>query len=276
MKHILRPKFLPILVLLFSVLGFLLRLQTFGTGPDGDGLYAPQPVAWWLLVAVTVAALTLIAITVARLRANGSFSDNFPPSVSAAAGCVFALVGLISSALPLLSAGDGLSTATGLIGLAASAAMVAVAIARYKGAPPFFLCHPAISIYLGLRIFLLGKQWGNESQLGLFLLPLFSLIFVMMASYHLATFDVELGVRKTCLFWSLGGAYFCIVTLADRSEPLLYGGLAVWLLTNLCSLRPIKKRCAEEPQEQPPQEEAAPEVLRPMTMDEIDQHMDLK
>lgn len=275
MKHILRPKFLPFLVLLFSVLGFLLRLQTFGTGPDGDGLYAPQPVAWWLLAAVTVATLTLIAITVARLKAAGSFQDNFPPSLSAAVGCGFAFVGLISSALPLFQAGDFLSTVNGLLGILASAAMVAVAIARYKGTPPFFLCHPAISIYLGLRIFLLGRDWGNESQLGLFLLPLFSLIFVMMASYHLATFDVELGVRKTSLFWSLSGVYFCIVTLADRSEPLLYGGLAVWLLTNLCSLRPMKKRRAEESQEQPPQE-AAPEVLRPMTMDEIDQQMDLK
>lgn len=276
MKHFLRPRFLPFIVLLFSVLGFLLRLQTFGKGADEDGLYAPQPVAWWLLVIVTVALLGLIVYTCSRLKANGGFSDNFPPSISAAVGCGFAFVGILSSALPLLGAGEFLSTLAGVFGLAASAAMAAVALARYQGKPPFFLCHAVVSIYLGLRIFLLGKQWGNESQLGLFLLPFFALIFVMLAAYHLATFDVGLGARKTSLFWSLGGAYLCIVSLADRTEPLLYAGLAVWLLTNLCSLRPLRKPRSETADAPSDQEEAPQDPLRPLTMDEINQQMDLK
>ena len=272
MKQILRPKYLPYLVLLFSVLGFLLRLRTFGSGKDSDGLYQPQPLVWVLLAVVSIAVVALIFITVARLKNNGSFSDNFPPSLISAIGCAVGAAGMLSSALEVLTAGDSLSNITGILGIAAAIGLAIAAAARLKGKPPFFLCHVAVSLYLGLQIFNHSRLWGNESQVGVFMFPLLALIFAMLASYHLATFDVDMGVRKTSLFWSLSAAYLCTVTLADRSEPLLFGSLAVWLFTNLCSLRPIKKTAPtlEELPEDQPQDD------RPMTLEEIDQQMDLK
>lgn len=257
MNQILRPKFLPLLVLLFSTLGFLLRLQTFGNGPDAEGLYAPQPTAWWLLTLVTLAMMAVLILTVLRLKVNGGFDKHFPPSKLATFGCCFALVGLIGSALSLSQYQDTLSFLTCVAGLIASAAMGVIAFARYRGIPPYFLCHPAVCVYLGLRIFIMGKQWGNESQIGLFLFPLLALVFVMLASYHLATFDVDLGQRKPSIFWSMGGAYLCLVSLADRTDPLLYAGLAVWLLTNHCNLHPLREKKPqleelEEPKESTP------------------------
>lgn len=276
MKQILRPKYLPFLVLFCSLLGYFLQLRILGNGPDSEGLYALQPLAWVFLAVLTAMLLVLIRVTCGRLKINGSFADNFPASVPATVGCCVGLLGIASSALQALAAGDILSTATAILGAAATVAMVNVAVSRYKGHPAFFLSHAAISLYWGLQVFLHCKNWGNESQIGVFLVPFLALIFLMLASYHYATFDVDLGNRKSCLFWSLGGAYLCIVAMADKAELLIFGTQAVWLLTNLCALNSLKKPRPDDADEPTGEEAEATPDTRTMTMEEISLHMDLK
>ena len=84
----------------------------------------------------------------------------------------------------------------------------------------------------------------------------------MLAVYQLACFDVNLGKRKTCLFWSLSSVYFSLLSLPSGDEPLFYAGMAIWLLTNLCSVRPLKVR---KPQQTEPAPETAPEAAAPET-----------
>lgn len=276
MKIELRPKHLPFLVLITGLLGFFLRMWILGDGPDKHGLYARQPLPWvylWLLTGLTIVTIVWL---ISRLKNPGAYAENYPASVSTAIGSGLAALGFLTDAIPLLTGGeDLLALLAGLTGTLAAVAMAAVAFARLRGRKPFFLCHGAVSLYLALRIFEQCRSWSNEPQLGTFLIPFLALICVMLAAYHLTTFDVDLGKRRSSLFWSLSGVYFCLVSLADGTDMLFYGCMAIWLLTNLCSLRPLKKSEPEEGSTELPKEasdDASP--VSDMSLEELDHWLD--
>lgn len=261
MKKYLHPKFLPILVPAAGLLGLLLRLWTMGGGPDQEGLYAPQPVAWTLLWIVTILTLSAVVLMSAKLKNPGRYSDNFPASPIGAAGHVLAALGIMMSSLSILmSASELLASMTGLLGVGSAVCLMVLAFARYQGRKTSFLLHAVPCLFFALRIFLLCRTWSNESQIGAFLFQFLSSICVMLASYQLACFDVNLGKRKTSLFWSLSGVYFCLLALPGSGEPVFYIGMMAWLLTNLCSLRPLKARKPQSVPETAPEPPAEPEV----------------
>lgn len=241
MKKILRPDTLPFLALLGGVVGFLLRLWTLGSGPDAEALYEPQPVAWVLLWAVSILVLALIRWQAGRLKVDGTHADCYPASVTAAIGNVLAAVGIALPALDMLQSGyDLLSKAGGILGILSMVCLIPVAVARYQGKQPYFLLHFPPCLFLALRIFDQCRSWSGHSQLGVFLIPFLALIFLLVATHQKTTFDVDLGVRKQSVFWSLSSAYLCIVSLADRTDMLFFGCMAIWMITDLCSLRSLK------------------------------------
>lgn len=241
MKKLLRPDLLPFLTLIGGLAGFLLRLWTLGTGPDAEALYQPQPTAWVLLWAVTILVLALIRWQAGRLKVDGTHADCYPASITAAVGNLLAAVGIAVPALDMLLHGtDLLSTIGGILGCLSLVCLIPVAVARYQGKQPWFLLHFAPCLFLALRIFDRCRDWSGHSQLGVFLLPFLALIFLLVASYQKTTFDVDLGVRKNSVFWSLSSAYLCIVALADKDDMLFFGCMAIWMLADLCSLLPLK------------------------------------
>lgn len=247
MRKILHPKFLPILVPVASLLGLLLRIWTLGGGHNAAGLYAPQPLAWTLLWIVTAATLALIFAITRRLKNPGRFSDNFPASPLGAAGCALAGLSVIYSCLTtLVSATDLLATLTGILGLVSAAALLLSAVIRYQGKKPHFAIHAIVCLFFALRVFDRCKHWSNLTQTGTFLFQFLASICVMLAAYQLCCFDVNLGNRKSSLFWSLSAVYFCVLALPIGDDPFFYGGMLLWLMTNLCSVRPL---IAGKPQE---------------------------
>lgn len=263
MKKYLHPKFLPILVPVAGLLGLVLRLWTMGDGPDAEGLYAPQPAAWTLLWIVTALTLAAIVLLSARLKNPGRYFDNFPPSLAGAVGNALAALGIMMSGLSILtSAADWLSLVTGILGVVSAIGLIVVAFARYNGKKPSFVLHAIPCLFFALRIFERCKAWSNIPQISIFLFEFLASICVMLAVYQLTCFDVNLGKRKTCLFWSLSSVYFSLLSLPSGDEPLFYAGMAIWLLTNLCSVRPLKVR---KPQQTEPAPETAPEAAAPET-----------
>lgn len=255
MKKYLHPKFLPILIPAAGLLGLVLRLWTMGDGPDQEGLYAPQPLAWTLLWGITIVTLAAIVLLSARLKNPGRYCDNFPPSRIGAAGNALASLGIMISALTILiSAADLLASITAILGIVSAMALILAAFARYSGKKPSFVLHAITCLFFALRIFQQCKGWSNIPQIGVFLFQFLASICVMLATYQFACFDVNLGKRRISLFWSLSGVYFSLLSLPGGEEPLFYAGMAIWLLTNLCSVRPLKAR-------KPPQTEPAPEAV---------------
>jgi len=237
--------YLPLIVSLAGVVGFALRLWTQGGGPEAEGLYAAAPVAWILLWLVTAAVPVVTVILCRPLKDAGKYTDHFPASPISAIGSVLAALAIVLAALNRLTGDENtLSFITGILGLVAGCLMVVVGYDRLKGRRPVFFCHAVVCLFFALDIFDMCRVWSNETQTGVFIFAFLSRLCVMLAAYHLCAFDVDLGKRQASLLWSLLGVYLCLVALADRTDILFYGCLALWLMTNLCSLRPTKKRKA--------------------------------
>ena len=261
MKKFIRPRHLPALVVFAGLLGFVFRIWIIGLGPNSEGLYKPQPMAWALLWILTALVLTAVTLVPRRLRSPGRYSDHFPASIPGAVGVALAALSCLTSAFGVLkTAGNTLTTVTALLGLASAVCLGLAAYARFTGKRPMVVAHTVPCLYFALLIFDRCKNWSNEPQIGLYLFPFLASVCIMLATYQRACFDVNLGKRRSYLFWSLSGAYFCILTLPSCDDLLFYGSMAIWLLTNLCSLRPLTKR-RQQPEETPtPVAEAAPKA----------------
>lgn len=262
MKKYLHPKFLPILVPTAGLLACVLRLWTMansnGLGPDSEGLYAPHPVAWALLWIVTIGTVAAIVLLSARLKNPGRYVDNFPASIPGAVGNVLAALGIMLYSLRLLTTGSELLyTATGILGIASAIGLMIAAFNRFRGQKCSFLLHAIPCLFFALRIFERCKAWSNIPQVSVFLFPFLASVCAMLASYQLSCFDVNLGKRKKSLFWSLCGVYCAMISVIGSDDPLFYLCIGAWLLTNLCSVRPLKAR---KPQQEQPAAEAAPEA----------------
>lgn len=272
MNKFLKAKYLPFLALIAGVLGFGLRMLLVNVELDEGGLYPPQPVTWVLFWLISVLLMAAIIFMTRRLEYAGTFQDNFPPSLTAAIGSFVGAAGLLISTLPLFPHADTLSALTGYSGILAAIALAVVAVARYQGKPPFFLCHLSVSAHMILRIFYFSRLWNNTTQMGTFLPMLLAMSCVMLAAYYLTPFDVGMGSRRSSLFWSLMSVHFCLTSLADRTDMVFYGTMALWLLTNLCSLRRLR-------QPEPEAQEEGPTDLPPvseMTLDELNDWLDQK
>lgn len=262
MKKYLNPRNLPILLPFAAALGLLLRLWTMGGGPNSEGLYAPQPAAWVLLWIVTIGTVVCIIAMSRPLKKPGRYADNFPKSILGAAGCAAAAIGMGISALPdLTNSTDLLATATGFMGALSAVSLLLTGWSRFQGVKPSFVLHVVPCLGMALRIFDRCKYWSNETQTGVFLFQFLASACVMLAMYQMCCFDVNLGNRKSSLLWSLSGTYFCVLALPMGEETLFYAGMALWLITNLCSVRPLrtpKPEAAAPVQEETPAAPAAP------------------
>ena len=234
-----------------ALLGFLLRLWTMAGGVDAEGLYASSVFAWILLWIVTLAVPVLIIVMVRPLTVPVKYNMNFPKSIVSAVGCLMAALGFVLAGVDSFSgAHDIPSFLTGVLGLGSGVSMLLVAYARFRGEKPNFLFHCCACLFMALRTFDLCRSWGNQPQIHLFLFALLAQISVMLAAYQLCCFDAEMGNRRVSLFWSLLSVYLCMLALPSAKDILFYGCIAIWLLTNLCSLKPAKKRkpVAQEPE----------------------------
>ena len=260
MKKYLHPKYLPILVPIAAVLGLLLRLWTMAGGPDEDGLYPSHAFAWVLLWIVTLITLGGIILLTRGFKKAGRYFDNFPASPIGAAGCAASALGVMYTGLSTLTrAADLLGTLTGLLGIAAAVALVLTAFGRYKGKKNSFVLHAIPCLFFALRIFDRCKAWSNVTQTSVFLFQFLASVCIMLATYQLCCYDVSIGNRKSSLLWSLSATYFCVLALPMGDDTLFYIGTALWLMTNLCSVRAIKTpKVPEVPQSAPEQTEVAP------------------
>jgi len=256
LNKIFQPKFLPLVATTAGLMGFMLRFKTISGGTDAEGLYTFELVPWLLLCIVSIAVPVLIFVMARPLTEPGKFSDNFPVSIVSAVGCLIGALGLAISALDMFQiyqrsvntlTPDTLSLIAAVLGLMATVMIGVVAFARLKGNKPNFLCHLSVCLYMAVRIFCQCRAWSNEPQISVFLLPFLANLFVMLAAYHLCAFDVDMGKRRASLMYSLCAVYLCLTALPGAQDILFLGCMAIWLLTNLCSLRIIKSRKSKTP-----------------------------
>ena len=249
MKKFINPTLLTVIVPFLGVVGFLLRLWTIGPGPDADGLYQPQTLAWVLLAVFSVLIAAVILLGSLNLAKTGTYEHSYPKSLFGAIGCLLAAVGMFICAYNAMgSANRRLDTVTFIVGFIAAACMLATAYFRFSGKKCPFILHTVVAVYLALRTFNRCQMWSNEPQVGIFIWSFLASLSLMLAMYQRLTFDVDLGKRSKGLLWSLLSIYLCLVALPGEQEMLFYGGMAIWAMTNLCNLNPVPKAVEAEPE----------------------------
>lgn len=248
MKKYLR--YADVLVLFAGALGLLLRLIMVMGGTDEKGLYPRHHAAWILLCILSVAVVAVLFLLTRQVGADQRYKKNFPASIPGAVCTALAAVGITFTAFDLFKA-DLLHILCFLAGLAAMAGLLLAAYCRLNGRKPHFVCHAAPAIFFALRVFLLGKDLGSEPEASRYIFEMLASLAMIPACYQLWGFDVGLGRRDKCLFWSLTAAYLCIVAIVGIENWLLYLTSAAWLLTNMCSLKylPKQMRAADEPED---------------------------
>lgn len=257
MKKLLNPKNLPLIVTFAGLIGFVIRMLSMGKGVDEAGLYPPATAAWIALWVLTTAVAVLIIFMTKPLSENVKYNQNFPASPVSAVGTLLGAVAIcLAGWNSFTDSLDALGLLTGILGMGGGILLVMAAYARLKGMKVNFLYHIVSCLFLALRTFILSKEWSNVPQIGPFLFTFLFHVCAMLAIYQLCAFDVDLGKRRASLFWSLMTAYLCLVALPSSEDVLFCGCIAIWMLTNLCSLRPVKKRKPAAPRDSEPTAQA--------------------
>lgn len=243
MNKYLKPAYLPLITLGTGLLTMILRLVLLSVGEDDKGLLVTGSFAdvfSWLL---SVATMIVLVLGTWNLREASKFSFNFPASTAGAAGTLAAALGiLITSLSELFAGGDALGIAGSLLGLLAVPALVFVALGRYQGQRPSVLLHGIVCVYLMVHLVSHYRLWSAYPQIQSYGFELLSIVCLMLACYHRATFDAGEGNRRSYAFCALAAVYFSVATLPGCDSPLFFIGCAVWMLTNLCSLKTLPGR----------------------------------
>lgn len=243
MKRFLKMKYLPLAVLGSGVITYLLRTLLWVGAIGGNGLLPAgtfPDVASWVMVAITAAGLFA---STRLLRGANKYQQNFSASPIAGIGMVVAAASFcVTSLVELIAGTDAISTASSLLGILSTFAMVALAYGRYKGFRPNVLLHGIICVYLMLYLVSHYRLWSSNPQLQSYAFELLAIVFVMLACYQRAAFDAGKGNRQAYAFFTLIALYFCIAALPGCDNAVFFLGAAVWMYFTPCKLTlPVKK-----------------------------------
>lgn len=253
MKKYLR--YADVFVLFSGSAGLLLRLFLLLGGTDERDLYPKNHPAWIILCILSVAVVAVLYLLTRQTGADNRYKKNYPASITGAVGCGVAAIGVAVTAFGLLNT-ELLNIICFLLGLAAAVGLALAAFCRFTGKQPHFACHAAPAAFFAIRLFLLGKELGAEPEVCRYLFEILASLALVPACYQLWAFDVDMGKRENCLFWTLTAAYLCIVAIVGMENWLLYLACAVWMLTNLCPLKFLARKNRRH--QDIPQESAEP------------------
>lgn len=240
MKNIFSPKNLPWAVVSAGGIGLLLRLWLLNSGIDEQGFFISGHLADILVWVLTAIVIIAVLLCTRSLQQATKYAFNFPESIIGGIGCLLGAAGIaIASIAELTVYDDALALATAILGLFGAVSLGYLGFCRYKGLRPSILCHCALCIYLMLRLINQYRHWSADPQLQDYCFQLLATVCLMLAAYHRATFDANLGKRRPHAVYHLCAVYFCCLSLAEVSNIAFYLGTGIWMLTDLCSLVPM-------------------------------------
>lgn len=247
MKKLLKPTNLPCIILAAGAIGLLLRIWLLGTGTDERGFLVSGHPAEVLLWVLSAAVIALLLYCTRRLLEAPKYQFNFPQSLAAAIGCMLGALGIaITSLSEMLLHADTLTVIAAILGLLSAGALVFMGHCRYKGLRSNVLCHATVSLYLMIRLISQYRHWSSDPQLQDYCFQLLATVCLMLAAYHRATFDANIGKRRPHAIFHLAAVYFCCLSLAGSDNIAFYLGTGAWMMTDLCSLIPLPEQKWED------------------------------
>ena len=251
MKRSLKNQILPWMAPVLGLLGMASIWAVFTFGSDEKNLILPFHIsilAVWLLTAAMVGGTVYLLWD---LTESGGYRRLFPDSRLAALGTLVAGLCILATVIESLTAmNEPIRILSGILKIAAGAALLHLAWCRWNNIRGSFLAWAAVTAYMLLRIMFEYRSWSVEPQLLHYLFPLLASVCMALAMYHRTAFALRLGSRKQFLFFSQIGAFCCLLALPAEPVPF-YLGMAVWALTDRCSLKAVKPRNTDAPEEMP-------------------------
>ena len=250
MKY-LNPNHLPFVTLCLGALGLTLHVDLLTLGVDSKGLLVTgswmESLSWGCAGSMAV----VLALGIRSLDGIPKNERLFPASAAAALGNVPGAVGFgITAIRLLLDAGSPFHTAAAISGFAAALCLVALAFCRWKGQKISLLARLPVILFLALFSLSQYRGWSAATQTMEYAFPMLATVFLILTSYHRPALEVRLHGRKSYVFCNLAALFFSM--LAIPHAPLFYLPMAVWMASDICSLRVMTKRVT-------PRQEDAPE-----------------
>lgn len=242
MKTMSKFSLIPVITAGLGGLALVLRLALFTLGRDEKGLLIsghPLDILTWV---VTAAAAALILASVPGQKGSNRYTDNFAPSTAAAIGCFALAGGILLSVLSGWALWPRLELLRNISGLLAIPALILLGLSRWQGKHPFFLLHTAVCLYLTLYAVSHYQVWSSRPQLQNYFFTMAAIVALILFAYYQTAFDAGMGNRRMQLAMGLACVFFCSAAIAGREDAALYLSGAVWALTNLCSLTPVRRR----------------------------------
>ena len=224
-----QSKLLRYAALSAGLFGLILRALLYATGIDHKGLITSNHWATWTILVLSGLVLAYLLIIARKQHGPTAYEDCFPGSVLQGATSIFvaAIVAFRSvSQYPI--AGDSLELLASVFGFVTAIAMAVAGICRFTGKRPSFLCHSALSIFFALQMVSQYRHWSADPQLMNYAFYLLAFVCLMLTSYFLAGFEVNMGNRRALWFFSTAASFFCLVALPDSGDGALLIACALW------------------------------------------------
>lgn len=255
MKLPAKPRQLPFLIPVLGALGFLLRLWLLSAANE-VGLLPSGHFAGIALVLLSVVVLGALFLVCSTLGAGKlRYHRLFPASQRGAIGCLAGAVGILLEAIGLLT-GDlnAMNILTGVCGVLAAVCLVLLSHFRLNGHRPTLLLRSAVCLFLMLRMVGQYHVWSAEPQVALYFCHLLASILLALSCFHRTTFDLGQGNRPLFVLLDLAAVYFCCLSVTGDGW-IFYLTTGFWMYTELCTLRPLRKRPAAAKAEDAPRSE---------------------
>lgn len=228
---------MPLFALMSGILGALLRFWLYATGIDESGLLVPIHFAGVVLTLLCVATIGIILWVCRNFPGQGKYSVQYPACTWGGIGAFAGSIGLVlTSMLELVRKEAFFATLTGVFGLVAAVALLFTGLCRLKGLRPHWGFHSVVCLYFVIRLISRYQIWSSDPQLADYCFQLLATVCAMLFSYHRASLDAKAARRRRLVILGLLGGFLCCLSVTASDAPLLYAGLAVWMLTNLGTL----------------------------------------
>lgn len=248
-------RFLPLLMPAAGLLGGILWALMMRLCMDEKGLLKAWNLPHILLLILCAGAVAAVILLTRKLGGSNRYSHNFHPSLpagissfAAAAGIVWMMVGSLKNSR------DVLASIWMVLGFLSIPALVLAGISRIRGKRPFFLLYGVVSIFFGIHMAHLYRQWSSNPLLAEYAYALFACVFLTLFAYCLTAFSAGMGRRIRCLTTGLLAAFFAMIAAFQSGMGLFYPLCGIWAALNLCDMQPKPRRAKPKPEEPAPEE----------------------
>ena len=231
MKQLSKTEFFSLFSLVFGFIGLGLQIWMFSTA-DSQGLLLHGHISETLsfIALAIVAGVNYVFLKI--VNPKGEYTLLFPESPIAAAGCLFAAVGLCMSAFNTPAQGTLLYLLY-VLGIMSGIVLIIAGFRRLQGEQPNGLLYGVVTVYLIFRTLAFCQKWSAEVQIQTFFFPLLGSIFLLLTAYYRAELGADMGNCRRYLFFRHLALFCCLCSMA-WGDWVFYLSSAAWVATDYC------------------------------------------